>query len=121
MLGPLHTEMAFLSALGDLLESRGWKTVIMNACVTISGVAQSLLSGHDVARTKYAHQVTACTLDIQMHETYDQHVATETDEVVELEDWHKEMESKNAMFQYWSLVLRMELHLRFEAKIFNFK
>ena len=63
MLGPLHTEMAYLSVLGDWFANSGWTTLsIHNADVTHSGVAQSLLSGHGVVRTKYSHQLTACTL-----------------------------------------------------------
>ena len=53
ILGVLHTEMTFITALVDSLENSGWSTVIMNAGVARSGVAQSLVLGLDVARTKY--------------------------------------------------------------------
>ena len=55
MLGPLHTEMTYLSVLGDWLEKNGWKTIVQNAGLTRSGVAESLLSGKDVVRTKYTY------------------------------------------------------------------
>ena len=72
MLGPLHIEMAFLSALGDLVEGSGWTAVLQNARITRPGVAQALLTSHDAVRTKYVHQVTACCLDILMYEAFQQ-------------------------------------------------
>ena len=49
--------------VGHLLENSGWTTVIMNAGVTRSGVAQALDSGHDVVqeqsmRVKELHVVS---------------------------------------------------------------
>ena len=70
MLGPLHTEMAFLSVLGDLVEGTRWTTVVQNESLTRPGVAQALLTGHDVVRTKYVHQVKARCLDILMQEAF---------------------------------------------------
>ena len=70
MLGPLHIEMVFLSVFGDLVEGTGRTKVVQNAGITRPGVAQALLTGHDVVRTKYVHQVTVCCLDILMHEAF---------------------------------------------------
>ena len=70
MLRPLHIEMTFLSALRDLVEGSGWTTVVQNAGITRPEVAQALITGHDVLRTKYFHQVTTCCLDILIHETF---------------------------------------------------
>ena len=61
MLGSLHIEMATLSFIGDWLQDSGWTTALSNSGVTTSG-NESLLSGHNVASTKYVHQVTAYTL-----------------------------------------------------------
>ena len=48
MMGPLHTEMAFMNTVGDLLKDSGWTTIITNAQVACSEVAESLVLGHDV-------------------------------------------------------------------------
>ena len=39
MLGPLHTEMAYMSTLGGFLANNGWTTLIYNAGIARSGVA----------------------------------------------------------------------------------
>ena len=62
MMGPLHTEMAFMSVIGDLLEDSGWNTILTNARVVRPGVSEALVSAHDVVRTKYSHQVTVAVL-----------------------------------------------------------
>ena len=48
MMGPLHTEMAFINTVGDLLKDSSWTTIIINAHIAHSGVAESLVSGRDV-------------------------------------------------------------------------
>ena len=58
MLGGLHAEMAFLSALGEWLDKSGWVKCLSNASVTTSGIAESFLSGIKVSKSRYAHQVT---------------------------------------------------------------
>ena len=59
IMGPVHTEMASMNTVGNLLKDSGWTTIITNAHVARSGVAESLVSRHDVVRTKYNHHVTA--------------------------------------------------------------
>lgn len=54
----------------------GWTTLIENTGVTSSGVAQPLLSGRDVVRTKYSHQVTACILITLTHKDYNHYETT---------------------------------------------
>ena len=58
MLGALHIEIAMLRCLGDWLQDSGWLTSLSNAGVT-SPVNESLLTGHNIAPSKYAHQITA--------------------------------------------------------------
>ena len=108
MLGPLHTEMAFLSVLGDLVEGTRWTTVVQNESITRPGVAQALLTGHDVVRTKYVHQVTARCLDILMHEAFQQRNIADASQQWDFIFWQRHMEDKNPTFKYWSLVLDME-------------
>ena len=62
MMGALHIKMSFLGALGDWLGGSGWTTLITDANVTRPGVALSLLSGENVAPSKYSHQITVCVL-----------------------------------------------------------
>ena len=113
LMGPLHIEMAFLSTLGDWLEDSGWTTAIGNARIARVGVVQSLVSGHDVARTKYCHQVTACALHMLMHQSHDQ-VSSPDD----FQNRRSKMEEKSPQFQYWSITLKMELHcLLFERSV----
>ena len=38
MMGPLHTDMAFMSAIGDLLKDSGWSSVLTNAQVVHPGL-----------------------------------------------------------------------------------
>ena len=73
LMGLLRTEIFFLSVIGDRTENSGW-TMVQNAGVIRSGIAQSLLSGHDVVRTKHSHQVTACTLLTFMHKVYNHYL-----------------------------------------------
>ena len=110
MLGPLHTEMAFLGTIGHWLSSSDWTTVIHNAGITRSGVANALLSGHDTARTKYCHQITACVLNILMKKAYSQY-SLGTTSSCEFNLWCKQMELKYPQFRYWSITLKMELTL----------
>ena len=61
MLGALHIEIAMLRCLGDWLQDSGWLTSLSNAGVTSPG-NESLLTVHNMAPSKYAHQVTAKVL-----------------------------------------------------------
>ena len=111
ILGVLHTEMTFITALVDSLENSGWSTVIMNAGVARSGVAQSLVLGLDVARTKYALQITTCYINILMLVTYDKYIADNSNGFTDFDTWCRDMESKDPMFCFWSSTLKMELDL----------
>ena len=71
IMGPLYIEIAYLDAIGSWLERIGWSTLMTNAGVLTSGVAESLHSGKDVGRTKYSHQATICTLYVLLKEGYD--------------------------------------------------
>ena len=69
MIGPLHTEMAFMNTLGNILKDSGWTTIMSNAHIA-RPVAESLVSGHDVVRTKYIYQVTESTLHQLQNQAY---------------------------------------------------
>ena len=73
MMGGLHIEMNLLKLLGDWLCGSGWITSLVQANVTTSGRAESMLSGSHVTRTRYAHQVTAGSLKILLDRAYQQY------------------------------------------------
>ena len=63
MLGGLRIEMVMLSCIGDWLEDSGWTIALASSAVTTAG-NDLLLKRHKVAKTKYAHRVTAMALRI---------------------------------------------------------
>ena len=95
--------MVMLSCLGDWLEDSGWLTALSNADVTSPG-NDSLCTGHSVAISKYAHQVTAKALYFLMRNAYHQSLSQKS-----FEEWRAEMESCSPQFQFWSVALRMQL------------
>ena len=61
--------MVFLNTLWDWSDHRR-RTQLFNAKVGRSGVAQSLLPGKDVDRTKYVYEVTVSVLHNLIHDAY---------------------------------------------------
>ena len=53
MFGALHLEMAMWSTVGDLLDGSGWTTILTEAEVASSGIAQGLLKASHLTRTRY--------------------------------------------------------------------
>ena len=100
-LGALHTEMVILACLGDWLQDSGCTVVLSNSGVTSSG-NESLLSGHDVAATNYAHQVTAFVPNILMQDASQKSQENLTDEE-DFSMWRKKNEDLFPQFQYWSI------------------
>ena len=79
MLGGLHTEMAYLRALGDWLDCSGWVEAITNSEeIAKGGVAESFLSRSKVSKTRYVHQVTLCALEILLKRTCNEDPPTDT-------------------------------------------
>ena len=109
MMGSLHTEMALMGALGNWLEDSGWTNIIHNSGVSRSGVAENLLTGHEVARNKYAHQVTAAALHILRQKAYEDR--SEHRQLVTFEHWCYVMEENNPNFKYWTLTLKFDMIL----------
>ena len=106
MLGGLHTEMAFLSVLGDWLDGSGWVKLLSNGSIATPGVAESFLSGSKVTKTKYAHEVTACSLYILMKKAYQKEKPS-----MDFTIWRKMKEEEYPQFKYWSTTLNLELLL----------
>ena len=102
--------MVMLGCLGDWLQDSGWTIALSNSGVTTSG-NDSLLSGHDVAATKYVHQVTACTLYNLMKQAFQQPKCDTGREQrnLTLEQWREQMELLYPQFQFWSITLKMQM------------
>ena len=64
MLGGLHIEMTALKTLGSWLDGSGWTEALAQAAITTVGTAESYIHCSHVTRTRYAHQVTAVTLNM---------------------------------------------------------
>ena len=105
MLGALHIEMVMLSCIGDLLQDSGWTIALSNSGVTSPG-NDSLLTGHNVAKTKYTHQVTALALHRLMKIAYEN---SSLKNEKSFETWRADMEKENPQFRFWSIVLKIEM------------
>ena len=111
MFGGLHIEMASLKVLGNLLEGSGWTGALVQAGVATSGTADSFLKVSHVTRTRRAHQVTASSLYLLQQNAYREYIQTLEDEseVVPFEDWCDARSKACPQFQFWYLILQLEL------------
>ena len=110
MFGELHVEMAALRSIGTLLRGSGWTSAIVEAEVASFGTAESYLSASRVTRTRQAHQITACSLYKLTKKAYHDYCSEESgisDKT--FEDWCKQRRKESPQFQFWNLVLDMEL------------
>ena len=59
-MGDLHTEMVFLSAIGDWVEGSGWTEIYEMSDIRTGteGRVESFFDRKKVRRTRYAYQVT---------------------------------------------------------------
>lgn len=104
MFGGLHIEMALWSTIGDFLEGSGWTTVLLEAGIASSGVAESFLNASHLTRTRHSHQVTLLSLSKLQQDAW-----KETSQDEAFEAWKKRMASISPTFQYWELVRQFEL------------
>lgn len=110
MFGGLHIEMAALRSLGTLLQDSGWSSSIVEAGVASSGTAESFLSASSVTKTRQAHQITACSLYKLMKQAYHDYCSAASGQsVLTFEGWCQQRKQDSPQFQFWSLVLDMEL------------
>jgi len=108
MFGGLHIEMTALKTLGDLLEGSGWTGALVQAGVTTAGTAESFLKASHVTRTRRAHQITASSLYILLQKAYTVY-ARSTEDTLSLDDWALEKSAACPHFQFWSIILELEL------------
>lgn len=113
MFGGLHIEMTALRSLGCILKDSGWTGALTEAGVASSGTADSFLSASSVTKTRQAHQVTSCSLYKLLKAAYAAYVEDLDDpsEAMSLDDWIEDRKQRSPQFQYWYLVLTMELSI----------
>ncbi|KAK0146492.1 hypothetical protein N1851_014183 [Merluccius polli] len=110
MFGGLHIEMAALKMLGSWLQGSGWVEALVEADIASSGTADSFLKAAHVTRSRRAHQITAAALNILQHRAHDKYCQTQRDGVpLHFEAWCQQRADNIPQFQYWSIVLELEL------------
>jgi len=62
MLGGLHTEMAALRTIGDIVDGSGWTDALTQADIATAGTCEGFLRASHVTKTCRAHHVTAAAL-----------------------------------------------------------
>ena len=70
MMGPLHSEMHFLSAIEHWLERSGMTDILVSAEINTPGRAVSFLSGKHVKRSRYLQQLPCAGLHLLCMDTY---------------------------------------------------
>ena len=116
MLAELHSEMAYLSALGYWLDCSGWVAAITNSEIAKGGVVESFLSDSKVSKTRYAHQVTLCALEILLKRAYNEEALTQP-----FKERKRNKENKYPQFKFWSLTPNMEMLLLRFVRSLRFK
>ena len=105
MLGAMHVEKVLWTCAGDWLESSGWTTIIINAGITSSGSAQSMLKASHICRTRYIHQAFAACIYALAKGAYESLKITE----MSFEEWLQERCSTQPQAAYWWRTLQLEL------------
>ena len=106
--------MASLKVIGDWLEDSGWTEALVQANVTSPGKAEAFLKASHINRTRYAHEVTASSLYILLKKSYDLYrddrdETEPSQETDDFDDWCNQRIESCPHFQYWYLVLQLEL------------
>ena len=90
----LHIEMAAFKLLGDLLKGTGWVTALSEADIASLGTAESFLTVSNLAKTRQAHQITACCLYDLIKKAYQHatdHANPDAIEISDIFSWCSEM------------------------------
>ena len=107
---PYRPGIAEMRSIGTLLKDSGWTSAICEANVAASGTAESFLTASSITRTRQAHQITAFSLHNLMKMAY-QDYGTDVpgSPPLGLEDWCVQRRRASPQFQFWNMVLTMEL------------
>ncbi|KAK6196169.1 hypothetical protein SNE40_001446 [Patella caerulea] len=102
--------MASLRSIGTLLQDSGWTSAIVEANVASPGTPESFLSASSVTKTRQAHQITACSLYELIRKAYNDFRSEESNTSnITFEDWREKRKQESPQFQFWNLVMDMEL------------
>lgn len=122
MFGGLHIDMAAFKLLGDLLKGSGWLIALSEADVASLGTAKSFLTVSNLAKTRQAHQITACCPYNLIKKAYQNAHEPDNPEEIEIGDifsWCSEQDKKMKQFRFWSTILNDELLVLFFVKSFR--
>ena len=106
-MGGLHIEMASFKMVGQWLNNSGWDGALVQADVTTRERADAFLKAAHITRSRYAHQVSACTLYILQRRAYE--AAIDVNRGPEdFTSWLQEQCAKHPQFLFWSITLELE-------------
>ena len=107
-----HHMMAALRMAGCFVKGSGWTKVLDQAGVATLGTAEGFLSASNVTKTRYAHQVTPCALYHLLREAYSLYEQDDVkDSSMTFAGWHTEKLTKVPVFEYWNMLLNLELDI----------
>ena len=95
MMGPLHIEMAYVSAIGDWLDGSSWIEVFQRANINTPGRIESFLNGANVKRSRYAHQVSLASLITLSRKAFESQ-----SEILNYDDWKNGQRNKSINADY---------------------
>ena len=99
-----------MRSIGTFPQDSGWTSAICEANVASSGTAESFLTASSITRPRQAHQITACNLHNLMKKAYQDYYTGEPGSPpLGLEDWCGQRRRASPQFQFWNMVLKMEL------------
>ena len=107
MFGGLHIEMAMWKMYGDFLEKSGWTNALVQAGIVSSGTEDSFLKASHLTRTRHAHHITVLSPAKLQATAFSQVEGVHSDEAKE--KLRQEMILKSPTYQYWDIILTMEL------------
>ena len=103
LMGPLHIEMSYMSAIGSWLRESGWIEAFEKSNLTTPGRIESFLNGSNVKRCRYAHQVSLAALTKLAEKAFETQ-----QEFTDYEAWEKQGKKQNSNISYWFHVMEME-------------
>ena len=98
----------FLESFCGLLDGSGWPTLLSKAKVATQGIADSCLVSSDLDRTRYVYQVTV-VLAIFQRDAWVEAISADPNNETSFETWKKKMVDNSPTFQYWDIILEVEL------------
>ncbi|KAE8737192.1 hypothetical protein FOCC_FOCC017347, partial [Frankliniella occidentalis] len=106
MLGPFHTEKAFLSVIGQFAENCGWKSIMSSSGIMTESAAETILKVQNVTKSRAAFQVTAAVLHSLLMDAYEVTAENQT-----LEEWVHDCSVQYPTFTFWLTFLELILLL----------